>query len=105
MKILLIPLIALCSVVSAAADFEDLVKSGDAHDAKFQCDEALKYYLPAEKLEPENADLLVKIARQYALRMADLRTDADKLASGRHVPVAGHGIRRYPYRESDEILM
>ncbi|MEY3897337.1 MAG: hypothetical protein RLZZ214_2858 [Verrucomicrobiota bacterium] len=83
MKILLIPLIALCGMVSAAADFADLMKSGDAHDAKFQCDEALKYYLPAEKIEPKNADLLVKIARQYALRMADLPTDADKLASGR----------------------
>jgi len=83
MKILHIPLIALCSVVSATANFADLMKSGDAHDAKSQCNEALKYYLPAEKLEPKNAELLVKIARQYALLMADLPTDADKLASGR----------------------
>ncbi|MES2440704.1 MAG: hypothetical protein V4584_16680 [Verrucomicrobiota bacterium] len=83
MKLLLIPLVAWLGASPARADFDGLVKSGDVHDAKFQSDEALKYYLPAEKLEPENAGLLVKISRQYALRMNDLPKDADKVASCR----------------------
>lgn len=83
MKLLLIPLIVLCSVISAHANFAELVKSGDSHEAKFQFDQALKYYLPAEKLEPDNVALLVKISRQYALRMNDLPKEADKIASGR----------------------
>jgi tetratricopeptide (TPR) repeat protein len=80
MKILLI---LLCSAISAFADFAELVKSGDAQEAKFQYDEALKYYLPAEKLKPDDAALLVKISRQYALRMNDLPDKAGKTASGR----------------------
>jgi tetratricopeptide (TPR) repeat protein len=76
-------LILLCSVIPAFADFAELVKSGDAQEAKFQFDEALKYYLPAEKLQPDNVALLVKISRQYALRMNDLPKEADKIASGR----------------------
>ena len=83
MKIFLAPILALLSVISASADFDELVKNGDACDAKFQCDQALTYYLPAEKLKPENPALLVKISRQYALRMSDLPKDADKIASGR----------------------
>jgi tetratricopeptide (TPR) repeat protein len=80
MKILLI---TLCSAISAFADFAELVKSGDAQEAKFQYDEALKYYLPAEKLKPDDAALLVKISRQYALRMNGLPDKAGKTASGR----------------------
>lgn len=83
MKIFLIPLIAVCSMIPAVADFADLVKSGDAREAKFQFDEALEYYLSAEKLKPNQVDLLVKISRQYALRMNDLPKEADKIASGR----------------------
>lgn len=83
MKILLIPLFVWLAVIPARADYDELVKDGDARDAKFQSDEALKYYLPAEKLNPKDVDLLVKISRQYALRMNDLPKDADKIASGR----------------------
>jgi tetratricopeptide (TPR) repeat protein len=83
MKLLLISLCAWFSVLPARAGYEELVKTGDIHDRKFQCDEALKYYLPAEKLEPKNAGLLVKISRQYALRMSDLTKDSEKIASGR----------------------
>ena len=80
MKVLFLVLFAASS---AFADFAELVKSGDVHDAKYQFDQALKFYLPAEKLDPDNAVLLVKISRQYALRMADLPRQADKIASGR----------------------
>lgn len=80
---LTILLITLLGLLPVHAGFEELVKSGDVHDAKFQCDKALEFYLPAEKLEPDNTALLVKISRQYALRMNDLPAKADKIASGR----------------------
>jgi len=83
MKAFFILVLALLNASPAHADYAELVKSGDIHDAKFECDEALKFYLPAEKIDPKNVDLLVKISRQYALRMSDLPKEADKLASGR----------------------
>lgn len=83
MNFLRLPLLASLAVSSAFADFAEFVKSGDVHDAKFQFDEALKFYLPAEKLDPANSALLVKISRQYALRMNDLPKKSDKIASGR----------------------
>ncbi len=83
MTIPIIPAIILLSAIHAAADFETLVRNGDAHDAQFQFDQALGYYLPAEKLAPDNAALLVKISKQYVLRMKDLPQKEDKIASVR----------------------
>lgn len=83
MKYLIVPMIAAASTLSAFADFDELMKQGDAYDRKSECGPALDSYIPAEKLQPNNAGLLVKISRQYALRMADLPTDAQKLGSGR----------------------
>jgi tetratricopeptide (TPR) repeat protein len=83
MRHLVILALMIFHVTAVRADFAELVKSGDIHDAKFECDQALKFYLPAEKLDPRNVDLLVKISRQYALRMSDLPKEADKLVSGR----------------------
>ncbi|WP_243838720.1 hypothetical protein [Prosthecobacter fusiformis] len=71
--------IALCS--SGLAN--DLVRQGDAMDQLFKPDEALKHYLPAEKQTPQDASLLVKIARQYVFRMDDLKTNADKMSSAK----------------------
>jgi len=76
-------LLVLCSAFPAFAGFAELVKSGDVHDARSECDAALQYYLPAEKIDPDNGALLVKISRQYALRMNDLPNKADKVASGK----------------------
>jgi tetratricopeptide (TPR) repeat protein len=83
MNILALLLIALCCAFPAFAGFAELVKSGDVHDARSECDAALQYYLPAEKIDPDNGALLVKISRQYALRMNDLPNKADKVASGK----------------------
>jgi hypothetical protein len=57
---------------AGAQDLAELMAKGDAADVRFEADEALTYYLPAEKLAPEDADLLVKIARQYIYRMGEL---------------------------------
>ncbi len=74
---------AMLMAGNALADFAELVKQGDANDARFKPDAALASYLPAEKLNPTDASLLVKIARQYVYRMADLSSKAEQLKSGR----------------------
>ncbi|MBC8127694.1 MAG: hypothetical protein H8M99_11200 [Gloeobacteraceae cyanobacterium ES-bin-144] len=83
MKIPSILFAAFFTTLPASADFNEMIKRGDASEARFQYDEALKHYLPAEQLKPTDADLLVRISRQYALRMNDLPREADKIASCR----------------------
>src|SRR6266478_3794676 len=60
-----------------------LIAEGDLFYAKLQASEALKYYLPAEKLEPNNVRLLVHISREYRHLMSDEsdRTSKVKLGS------------------------
>lgn len=67
----------------AAQDAPTLIARGDAHDAAFRTQEALACYLPALEQRPNDAGLLVKIARQHAHRMNDLAKPAEKLAAGR----------------------
>ena len=61
---------------------EELIRKGDVFYARLQPAEALKFYLPAEKLEPNNADLLVRISRQYRHLMSDAAKKEDKLRLG-----------------------
>jgi tetratricopeptide (TPR) repeat protein len=82
MKLLTL-LIVLMSALPATADFDELVKNGDVHDTRFEFDKALEFYLPAEKLQPRNTKLLVKISRQYALRMNDFSNKEARIASCR----------------------
>lgn len=49
----------------------DLVKQGDAYDAKLDNARALQSYLEAERLGANDAETLYRIARQYALSMND----------------------------------
>lgn len=82
MKALILSIITLTASLQGQ-DAPTLIRQGDVHDVKYQANEALKYYLPAEKLQPDNAELLVKIARQYVFRMTSLPTTAEKLASAK----------------------
>ena len=67
----------------SANDSAEWIARGDRADAAFRPEEALEAYLPAEKLQPNDAALLVKIARQYVYRMPDLPTTAAKIESGK----------------------
>jgi tetratricopeptide (TPR) repeat protein len=58
------------------------MKRGDALDAKLRTKEALEVYLEAEKLDPNNADLLHRIAKQYGESMLDVSSNAEKKALG-----------------------
>jgi tetratricopeptide (TPR) repeat protein len=59
----------VCASFGESAD--ELIKKGDVYDQKFNPTEALKYYLPAEKMEPANVEILLRIARQYRHQTAD----------------------------------
>jgi tetratricopeptide (TPR) repeat protein len=65
---------------------DDLIRKGDVYYKKLQPTEALKYYLPAEKLDPNNAQLLIRIARQYRHEMSDATKTEEKLRLG-HIAV------------------
>jgi tetratricopeptide (TPR) repeat protein len=61
---------------------DKLISEGDFFYAKLQASEALKYYLPAEKLDPNNVRLLVRISREYRDLMGDATDSADKVRLG-----------------------
>lgn len=75
-------LIALANPAAGAESAATLIEKGDVYYDQLRPAEALKYYLPAEKLEPENARLLVRIARQYRHLMSDATKQEDKLQLG-----------------------
>jgi tetratricopeptide (TPR) repeat protein len=72
----------LVDVASAAESVEALVEKGKAFDRKFQAKDALPLYLSAEKVEPKNPELLVRIARQYRYLMTDASNTPEKLRLG-----------------------
>ena len=67
---------------SAAESAEELIQKGDVFYDKLQAAEALKFYLPAEKLDPNNVRLLVRIAREYRHLMSDATNASEKLQLG-----------------------
>lgn len=58
------------------------MKQGDVHDVKLEAEEALQCYLVIEKEQPENPDVLVRIARQYRHLMADAESTDEKVKLG-----------------------
>src|SRR5437868_7774536 len=72
----------LVDVASAAESAEDLIAKGKVFEKKFQASQALPLYLSAEKLEPQNPELLVRIARQYRYLMTDAQAKDEKLRLG-----------------------
>lgn len=75
-------LILLTTSVPAAEPAEDLVEKGKTLEKKYQAKDALPLYLAAEKLEPQNPQILVRIARQYRYLMADASSTDQKLQFG-----------------------
>jgi tetratricopeptide (TPR) repeat protein len=72
----------LTCATSRAQSADDLIEKGDVFALKFQTDEALKDYLAAEKLEPKNVHLLVRISREYRHLMSDASKTEEKLRLG-----------------------
>src|ERR1700750_2907349 len=65
-----------------AESADALITEGDYYYAKLQANESLRYYLPAEKLEPNNVRLLVHISREYRHLMSDATSPEEKLRLG-----------------------
>jgi Flp pilus assembly protein TadD len=79
------PAIAALLLTGAALQAEpagELIAKGDAFYIRLQAAEALKYYLPAEKLEPTNERLLVHISREYRHLMSDAARAEEKVRLG-----------------------
>jgi len=66
----------------AQATAAGLMAKGDVSDRAFKPVEALKSYLSAEKLDPNNFRLLLRISRQYRHMMPDAATAGQKVALG-----------------------
>jgi tetratricopeptide (TPR) repeat protein len=75
-------LLLLAEIGSAADSAETLIAKGKVWERKFKADEALPLYLAAEKIEPKNPDLLVRIARTYRYLMTDAADAKEKLRLG-----------------------
>ncbi len=75
-------MLALVCGAARAETAAALIAKGDAFDERLQASEALQFFLPAEKLEPNNAALLVRIARQYRHLMSDTSSKKEKLRLG-----------------------
>jgi tetratricopeptide (TPR) repeat protein len=72
----------LMSAALCAESVDELIARGDASDIKLQASEALKFYLPAERLRPNNARLLVRISREYRHLMSDATNPEQKISLG-----------------------
>ena len=89
MKFLVHRLLAVClafmlvGIGFAAESADDLIDKGKVFDKKFQANDALPLFLSAEKLEPKNPELMVRIARQYRYLMTDAPDTQEKLRLGR----------------------
>ena len=74
--------LAFASPGVGAESAEELIRKGDVFYNKLQAAEALKFYLPAEKLDSNNVRLLVRIARQYRHLMIDATKITEKRQLG-----------------------
>jgi len=75
-------LLFLGNATAQAETVAQLTAKGDAADKSFNPGLALQSYLPAEKLNPNDVELLLSIARQYRHLMCDVGNEADKLKYG-----------------------
>ena len=74
--------LAFASTGAGAESAGELIQRGDVFYDKLQAAEALKFYLPAEKLDSNNVRLLVRIARQYRHLMSDATNASEKKPLG-----------------------
>lgn len=79
---LIIAALLLTCPASQAQTAKDLMGLGDGFDRTFQAAKALQHYIPAERLEPQNVPLLLRIARQYRHLMTDATSNTEKLRLG-----------------------
>ncbi len=72
MKTHLLSLLIALPAIAVAESAASLIAEGDKLDSQQKTLPALKVYLEAEKVDSNNADLLIKIAKQYGESMTDI---------------------------------
>jgi tetratricopeptide (TPR) repeat protein len=71
-------LAALSVSLAGAGEVDDLMKQALEHDRALEASRALELYLQVEKAQPQNAEALAAIARQYRHLMQDTNSKAEK---------------------------
>ncbi len=74
-----------CSFHAQAAPGDDvatLLKKGDALDKALKTSEALDTYLEAQKLDPNNMEVLQRLSKEYGLSMTDVTDEASRRERG-----------------------
>jgi len=74
--------LGVASTGAGAESAGELIQKGDVFYNNLQAAEALEFYLPAEKLDPNNVRLLVRIAREYRHLMSDATEASEKRQLG-----------------------
>lgn len=74
---------ATTPIVRAADAVGDLLKQGDTFDKKFDPKHALGLYEAAEKLQPDNAAVQIRISREYRYLLGDASSNEEKIRLGR----------------------
>jgi len=68
----------LCFALAAhASSLDDTLKIAEAHERKGEVEAALTAYQDAEKLSPDNPEILCHLAQQYCNRIRDTKNKAD----------------------------
>lgn len=80
--IIFLTIITVSAAVREGESVAALIAKGNQFDQLLQPREALQFYLPANKIDPDNVDLLVRIARQYRHLMSDTTSKQEKLRLG-----------------------
>ncbi len=91
-------------VEAAPEPAQELIARGDACERNLQTEQALEFYLAAEKLDPKDADLLVCIARQYRHLMHHCKSDEQKLKFGEVALQYGQRAAALEPKNSDAVL-
>ena len=78
----LISLFTLIALGAHAQTASELIARGDALDASLRSEEALPLYLKAEKLQPDDTGLLIKIAKQYGESMTGMKSKEAQRKAG-----------------------
>jgi len=105
-RVLLYTAVALTTICNRlpAEPVEDTLTRAHKCDAELKAGEALQCYLEVEKVQPENATVLVRIARQYRHLMADAKTDAEKRKLGELALLYGRKAAAVAPNDSDAQL-
>jgi tetratricopeptide (TPR) repeat protein len=76
-----------CAALAVPAAFAqsalaDLIEQGTREDARLDTSRALQTFLQAAKLAPDDANILYRVSREYALSMADTQSKEEQRARG-----------------------